>query len=139
MCDDPLTWFEARDECPWFGGYLVTIHSMGEQIFLKGLIDAGICEGWGPWIGFTDEVLEGSWKWVTGEPTTFTYWSLGEPNGGTTENYGHIDCYWNPWGTWNDVSHDWPWRTFICEYPPGLIFADSFEPGSTSRWISKVP
>jgi len=139
QCADPLTWFEARDECPVFGGYLVTIHSLEDQIFLKGLIDAGVCQGWGPWIGITDEDVEGDWKWVTGEPTTFTYWSGGEPNGGTSENYAHIDCANNSEGTWNDVSHDWPWETFICEYQTVVVFFDSFESGDTSAWSATVP
>ncbi|MDB4306013.1 hypothetical protein N9980_00440 [bacterium] len=116
-CDDPLTWFQSRDECQVFGGHLVTIHSLEEQIFLMELIDAGTCEGWGPWIGLTDEDVEGDWIWVSGEPTTFTLWQPGEPNGGTSENYAHIDCENNmPLGNWNDVSHDWPWTTFLCEY-----------------------
>uniref|UniRef100_A0A4W5R1J9 C-type lectin domain-containing protein n=1 Tax=Hucho hucho TaxID=62062 RepID=A0A4W5R1J9_9TELE len=71
------TWEESRLDCLMRGAYLVIINSKEEQEFLYGLIK-------GAWIGLTDIVTEGTWKWVDGTPPR--YWGSGEPNGGGVEN-----------------------------------------------------
>ena len=69
------TWFEAKTDCEARGGYLVTITSSEENDFVSDL--AGLNN---IWIGFTDELNEGDWQWVTGESSTYTNWRSGEPN-----------------------------------------------------------
>ena len=34
------------------------------------------------WIGYTDQIVEGTWVWTSGESSSYTNWSPGEPNNG---------------------------------------------------------
>ena len=84
-----FTWEEARLDAEARGGRLAVLNTQEK-------IDAAneYLLGLGTWnytfIGLTDEEVEGSWKWVTGELLTVDNWNSGEPNGGTRENYGQI-------------------------------------------------
>jgi len=85
-------WTTARTNCSNMGGHLVTITSSGEQSFIFGLWPSG-------WIGLTDEVTEGTWRWVTGETYSYTNWNNGEPNNSGNEDY--VQFVSN--GKWNDL------------------------------------
>jgi hypothetical protein len=85
-------WTNARTNCSNMGGHLVTITSSGEQNFLFNLWPSG-------WIGLTDEVNEGTWRWVTGETYSYTNWNSGEPNNAGNEDY--VQFVSN--GKWNDL------------------------------------
>jgi hypothetical protein len=93
------------------GGHLVTITSSGENSFIHDLAGSNIV-----WIGFTDEVTEGVWQWVTGESVVYTNWAASEPNDyGSGEDYAEL--YTD--GTWNDCGPPaWPTitRYFVCEW-----------------------
>jgi hypothetical protein len=77
------------------GGHLVTITSSGEQSFLYALWPSG-------WIGLTDEVTEGTWKWVTGETYSYSNWNSGEPNNSGNEDYVQFVSS----GRWNDLNNN---------------------------------
>ncbi len=50
------------------------------------------------WLGGTDEVADGDWKWVTGEAWTYAPWTGGEPNnadGGEQYLMSTFDGFWN--------------------------------------------
>ena len=85
-------WTTARTNCSNMGGHLVTITSSGEQSFIFGLWPSG-------WIGLTDEVTEGTWRWVTGETYSYKNWNNGEPNNSGNEDY--VQFVSN--GKWNDL------------------------------------
>lgn len=87
-----MTWTSARQACQDMGGYLVTITSAAENNFVFNTWPSG-------WIGFTDEVVEGQWRWVTGEPVTYTNWNGGEPNNAGNEDYAQFVSG----GRWNDL------------------------------------
>jgi hypothetical protein len=85
-----MTWSGASNLAERSLGYLATIGSEAENLLVFGLIDdpvfwipAGNAQA-GPWIGGLQppgsEEPAGGWKWVTGEPFTYTAWREGEPN-----------------------------------------------------------
>lgn len=87
-----MTWTNARTACANMGGHLVTITSAAENTFVFNTWPSG-------WIGFTDEVVEGQWKWVTNEAVTYTNWNGGEPNNAGNEDYAQFVSG----GRWNDL------------------------------------
>jgi len=89
------TWTTARTNCSNMGGHLVTITTSGEQSFLFALWPSG-------WIGLTDEVTEGTWRWVTGETYSYKNWNSGEPNNSGNEDY--VQFVSN--GKWNDLNNN---------------------------------
>ncbi|MFO1486726.1 MAG: protein kinase [Verrucomicrobiaceae bacterium] len=83
--DKTLTWTQAKAAAEAKGGHLATITSKEENDFLASNMIAKIEKGLGAWIGGTDEGAPGQWRWVTGEPFTFTAWNPGEPGNGSGE------------------------------------------------------
>lgn len=85
-------WTDAKANCAAMGGHLVTVTTSGENSFLYNLWPSG-------WIGLTDEVTEGVWKWVTGETYSYSSWNPGEPNNSGNEDYVQFVSG----GKWNDL------------------------------------
>jgi hypothetical protein len=110
-----LAWADARDYCQSIGGHLVTIGSDAENTFVDNTFVQFVI-----WIGFTDQVQEGSFKWVTGEPITYTNWFPGEPNNsGGNENFADMYNAANS-GHWNDENGT-ALRPFVCEFDHGQL------------------
>lgn len=89
-----MTWTNARQACLNMGGHLVTVTSAAENTFIFNLWPSG-------WIGLTDEVVEGQWRWVTGEPYSYQSWNSGEPNNSNNEDY----IQFVGGGRWNDLNN----------------------------------
>ena len=118
--DTALDWNSAKTACAVLGGHLATITSQAENEWIYGNLMSGTISP--SWVGGTDSVQEGVWKWITGEPWSYTNWSTGEPNGLTLEN-----CLWMygnsgpERGRWNDagaVAYIFPypceWDNSVC-------------------------
>ena len=98
-----FTWHQAKADAELRGGHLATFTSAEEWDNM--LADVGSTIGqfnW--WMGATDELQEGLWKWVTGEPWSYTNWCPWEPN-----NYRNTEHYLVTWGEanqnrWNDIA-----------------------------------
>ncbi len=88
-------WSNARTACTNMGGYLVTVTSAAENNFIFNLWPSG-------WIGLTDEVNEGLWRWVTGETYSYSSWNGGEPNNAGNEDY----VQFVGGGKWNDLPNN---------------------------------
>ena len=88
-------WTTAKQNCVSMGGYLVTITSAAENSFIFNLWPSG-------WIGLTDEVTEGVWRWVTGETYSYSSWNPGEPNNAGNEDY----IQFVGGGKWNDLPNN---------------------------------
>ncbi len=131
-----ITWSDARDAAQsstYYGlqGYLATI-TAADEAQLSGEQAAGA-----GWIGGSDEVTEGLWKWMTGpeigtifwnggpngSTPTFAKWNTSEPNNLGNENYAHVTApgVGIP-GSWNDLSNvgsaggDYQPKGYIVEY-----------------------
>ncbi|MFM6440976.1 MAG: lectin-like protein, partial [Dolichospermum sp.] len=92
------TWTQAQAQAVTLGGNLVTVNDAAENQFLVNTF--GSTERL--WIGLTDEVTEGTFKWANGEAVTYTNWSPGQPdNFGGVQDYAYIN-FQNP-GKWDDA------------------------------------
>lgn len=88
-------WLTAKANCEAMGGHLVTVTTSAENSFIFNLWPSG-------WIGLTDEVNEGVWRWVTGETYSYTSWNPGEPNNAGNEDYVQFVGS----GRWNDLPNN---------------------------------
>jgi hypothetical protein len=115
-----LTWFQARDAAAatsFLGsaGHLVTITTAAEDAFLRAAFESQLRVDFLPgdsgdfaWLGLTDAAREGDYRWITGEPFTFSNWAPPEPNNLGDEDYIHL---WRrdygdgagPRWSWNDT------------------------------------
>ena len=97
--------------------HLVTVTSQEEQDALYGFFGLELHDKW--FGGFQDAGVvpaDAGWKWITGEPWSYTNWRAGEPNddsGTASEQYliGLND------GTWNDTQFILGWtKGYVVEY-----------------------
>ncbi|XP_058474867.1 ladderlectin-like [Solea solea] len=96
-----LSWADAELYCVSQGANLVSIHSEGENNFVRSLIRNFDHADGATWIGLTDAHKEGNWMWSDGYAVTFTQWLVGEPNNaGGREHCVHIN--WITPLKWND-------------------------------------
>lgn len=77
-------WPAAQEDCAddGVGTHLVVIGSAIERSGVGALIGDDL------WIGLSDRVTEGTFRWVTGVASPFTAWAAGQPDGGA----GGDDC-----------------------------------------------
>jgi serralysin len=90
-------WTQAQAQAVSLGGNLVTVNDAAENQFLVNTF--GGAERL--WIGLTDEVTEGVFRWANGEAITYTNWASGEPNNLGNEDYAEFN-FGGP-GRWNDL------------------------------------
>ena len=107
----PTTWTAARGEARALGGDLVTIDDSAENDWLVRTFAPSYAGRNAEvlWIGFTDRVVEGTWRWTSGSPVTFTNWGGIEPNDYMNEDYALLQtihatssCCSGP-GRWLDI------------------------------------
>lgn len=98
------TWANAQATCKSAGGNLATITTAAENYFVYTLTQTAV------WLGASDTASEGNFVLVDGTAMSFSAWSSGEPNGGTSENCVQM----TPTGYWNDLSCTEA-RAFVCE------------------------
>uniref|UniRef100_A0A8C7N7W6 C-type lectin domain family 4 member M-like n=1 Tax=Oncorhynchus kisutch TaxID=8019 RepID=A0A8C7N7W6_ONCKI len=104
------SWEESRQDCRDRGAHLVVIKSEDDPTFVNWL--CGVKNY--VWIGLTDSVTEGTWKWVDDTPLTTKYWNSGEPNGGGAENCVYFYSWSSDTGAWWDYDCSYQYR-WICE------------------------
>ncbi|XP_053335836.1 C-type lectin domain family 4 member E-like isoform X2 [Clarias gariepinus] len=105
------TWEQSRQNCRNAGADLVIINSREEQEYVSRL-------GKNVWIGLTDHLVEGHWKWVDNTPVGTGYWGINEPNNGG-QRFSNEDCaqviVTNPvTSNWNDI-HCNNYIHYLCE------------------------
>lgn len=104
-------WESAKIFCEKLGGHLATIVSPEEnEAVLDLMIKAGKEQAW---IGATDKVEEGNWKWINGEAFSYSNWAEGQPdNYNGEQNYSVMQKE----GKWDDVALFSGTSCFIFEY-----------------------
>ncbi|XP_045569559.1 asialoglycoprotein receptor 1-like [Salmo salar] len=107
---DSKSWEESRQDCRNRGAHLVVINSQEKQTLVNWL--CGVKNY--VWIGLTDSVSEGTWKWVDDTPLTTKYWNSGDPNGGRAENCVYFYSWTSDKGEWWDYDCSYKYR-WICE------------------------
>ncbi|HUS90208.1 MAG TPA: lectin-like protein, partial [Phycisphaerae bacterium] len=93
-----MTWADAEAAAVARGGHLATINDAVENQWVWDRFHSWRNE---LWIGLTDQAVEGTFEWISGEPVVYTNWAFGEPSNSGNEDYVHL---WGPVGEWNDAS-----------------------------------
>ncbi len=126
----PTTWTQAEQLAVSLGGHLATVRSSNENAWLIQTFAVGVPEDTRIWIGLTDELVEGTWVWSSGEPVTFTNWGLFEPdNANGDQDYGGL------WRIPGGVGGGWGW----CDSGSGGGLAAIIEVAQLSPAASYVP
>lgn len=97
---DKGAWSEAQEAAQGLNGYLATIGDAAENAWVLANVSrfdgnmTRVC-----FLGFNDQLVEGTFQWLDHAPATYTNWSAGEPN-----NSGGIEHFAQMFtdGTWND-------------------------------------
>ncbi|KAM9399132.1 uncharacterized protein ACWYII_031470 isoform 1-T1 [Salvelinus alpinus] len=104
------SWEESRQDCRDRGADLVVINSQEKQTLVNWLCGRRNYV----WIGLTDSVTEGTWKWVDDTPLTTTFWNSGKPYGGVALNCVYFFSSSSDTGAWWDYYCYYKYR-WICE------------------------
>lgn len=100
------TWQQAENAAIALGGHLVSISNDQENEWVMNMFVRPFAIQ--VWTGFTDQTIEGQFRWISGETATYTNWRSLEPsNSSGNENYTVMTYT----GEWNDV--------------PGTVVADA--------------
>ncbi len=108
----PVTWTEAFNASSMatlagLTGYLVTVTSASEQAFVTTLARSRVTTGFDNcsiWMGATDLVEEGAWRWVSGPESGIQFWQGLAPSVGGVPT----DQFYGPWGTIGPYEPDNP-------------------------------
>ena len=95
LTDAAKNWGEAQVEAQNVQGNLVTISNEAEQTFLAGLF-----AGKDLWTGYSDAGVEGNFKWINGENSAYTNWSVSEPNNNGEQDFTIMTNN----GSWSDLA-----------------------------------
>ena len=124
-CDVSLGWHAAAAYCEERSGYLATITSASEDAFAYSTFGVDAPSVVAVWLGGSDESVEGTFSWITGEPFAYTNWATvsNEPN--NCSGIEHYVAYFVPpdarAGLWNDFG--------TSEDPPGTCGCGTCEAG----------
>ncbi len=104
-------WDDAQAYCRQYGYDLVTINDANEENWLHAQENSRSGNHW--WMGYTDRGFEGSWRWISGLPSTYANWSPENPNNYSGQQHCGTDN-WDSAGRWDD---DYCWFSFpfVCE------------------------
>ncbi len=107
------TWLEAKAAAESAGGYLVTITSAAENLWITNNVLTTVDSSLHTWIGLYQPSGSpepaGGWSWITGEAFSYSNWYIGEPNNFFgNESYGHFEGNSNAADgrRWNDIRNN---------------------------------
>ena len=115
------TWTQAQAQAVSLGGNLVTVNNEAENQFLVDTFGSEAL-----WIGLTDEVVEGQFKWANGEAFTYNNWDPGQPDDNVgAQDYALINYDLGDIGTWDDAGNDANLRGIIEIYSNDTIIGST--------------
>lgn len=100
----------AVSYCNEIGGYLAKVTSSSENSFINSLLTEQAITR--TWIGASDSVTEGTFRWRDGEVLSYVNWDTNQPD----HSSSNIDCVlMTNTGVWrvNDCANS---RSFVCEF-----------------------
>lgn len=103
-------WTGLRAAADAVGGHLATMTSAAERDWLVANVLGGAACFLGGYQEPTGAEPSSGWRWITGEPFTWTGWAPGEPNNHPPSGDEDVMGCW-PGGTWVDVNatgSGWP-------------------------------
>jgi hypothetical protein len=115
--DEQVSWSHAEERCAAWGGQLASVESSEEDAFMSAwpaLMGVPLLNGAGLWLGGTDALGDGDFRWQGDRPLGFTGWAADQPNNGTG-----VDCIEKR----NDFAQGWYDRRctdgerYVCERP----------------------
>ena len=129
--EEGISWDDAREACEKRGGHLICINNEEEQKFIQTIVAGRSFPYY--WIGLTDAETEGAFKWVNGDPLTYTNWGTDQPDNWNNwedsvmipnrdMHYSQYEEWSNAFGTWNDINssgdrdHSLSDMGYICEW-----------------------
>jgi hypothetical protein len=102
-----IDWSQSRASAQAIGGDLAVLSTAAENAAFVHLTRGQIRGN--PWIGLYQDRSSpdfaepaGGWRWVNGEPLSWTNWSTGEPNNVGSEDWAIVWLNNGPEGRWND-------------------------------------
>jgi hypothetical protein len=102
-----IDWSQSRASAQAIGGDLAVLSTAAENAAFVRLTRGQIRGN--PWIGLYQDRSSpdfaepaGGWRWVNGEPLSWTNWSTGEPNNVGSEDWAIVWLNNGPEGRWND-------------------------------------
>lgn len=108
---DPREYQEAKAACEATGATLAVLSSSAENKALYSAVGPklGLLS---VWVGYSDTLREGVWRWVSNEPGQYALWKPGEPNDFKDDE----DCaeWFAEDGRMNDLSCEAK-RPYLCE------------------------
>jgi hypothetical protein len=111
------SWNEAEARCVAWGGHLASVESSEEDAFLgawPALLGLPLLDGSGLWLGGTDALRDGDFRWSGDRSLDFLGWASDQPNNGAG-----VDCIEKR----NDATQRWYDRRcgdgerYVCERP----------------------
>jgi hypothetical protein len=114
------SWQAAQEYALTLGGNLVTINDEPEQEWVFTTFGTYGGRYRSIWIGLTDELNEGEFVWVSGEPVTYDNWMATQPDDPTgNDDYVHMcrisEGFPGVTARWNDISSPITW---YCNFDP---------------------
>ncbi|HHO52134.1 MAG TPA: hypothetical protein ENK18_14985 [Deltaproteobacteria bacterium] len=132
LCTDQVSWSEARDRCREKGAFeLAGISDPLENTLVYGSASSASAGRW--WLGGHDDVQEGVYRWLTGEPFAWSSFSPGEPN-----NTGEEDCLIfqdDPEAWWDDQGCNTNQYPYLCEACPQVEWLEDADGDGVGSWF----
>ena len=96
-------WDDAQAQADDDGAHLVSINDAAEQEWLVKIFGTAPC-----WIGLTDTVKEGEWRWTSGEPLTYFNWAFHKLIDADRGDEDYVFMGFSPDGRWHKVGPESP-------------------------------